>query len=121
MKTVLITPEICKAAESDYEGAIEFRPPLIEERFEYFDKANLDVNERGEVDIKPKDGIKLVRALAPEVKKHLVKVDMKRKSDGEKLSSYEDLAQDPDCMQVVVDLCMLLLQGFKPTKNSKPS
>jgi hypothetical protein len=120
MKTAIITPAICKNPESDYEGTVEFRPPLIEERFEYFDKASLNIDENGNIDLKPKDGIKLVRSLAPELKKHLVKVDITRKSDAEKLTSYEDLAQDPDCMQLIIDLCMFLLQGFKPSKNLKP-
>lgn len=121
MKTAIITPAICKNPESDYEGTVEFRPPLIEERFEYFDMASLELDEKGNIDLKPKEGLKLVRALAPQVKKHLMKVDITRKSDGEKLDCYDDLAQDPDCMQIIIDLCMYLLQGFKPSKNSKPS
>jgi hypothetical protein len=121
MKTAVFTPALCQQPESDYEGTIEFRPPLIEERFSYFDLASLNVDEKGQVEVKPKEGLKLVRVLAPEVKKHIVKIDIKRKSDGEKLETYDDLAQDPDCMQIIIDMCMMLLQGFKPSKNSKPS
>jgi hypothetical protein len=121
MKTAIITPAICKEEASDYEGVIEMRPPLAEERFEYFDISGLKFGADFTVDVKNVNGMGMIRALIPHVKKHIVSVDMKRKSDGYKLDCYEDLSQDPGTVGVVTELAMMLLQGFKPSKNSKPS
>ena len=117
MKTAIVIPKACLEKNSDYEGKIEIRPPLAEERFEYFDLVGVEFNANSEIEVKDKNPIHVLKVLMPKLKDHLVVIDIKRKSDKEVLSSYDDLSQDPGCMAILSELAMMLLSGFKPSKN----
>lgn len=117
MRTAIIVPKACLEESSDYEGKVEIRPPLAEERFEYFDLVGVEFNGSYEMELKDKNPIHVLKLLMPKLKNHLIAIDIKRKSDGECLKSYEDLSQDPGCMAILSELAMMLLSGFKPSKN----
>ena len=117
---VVVTPEACKGEGAKYTGTVEMRPPFIEERWAYLEECGVVPSDDSELEPKAKSEMAMSRALikkmVPKLPAHVVTVDICESSTGAKLQSLDDLKSDPDATGIIMELCAMLLKGFKPGK-----
>jgi len=104
-------PDVCSEKDSGVTGSIEVKVPSLLTRYEYMDKAGMQIDMSGEV--KGGNLIKAVKYLVGVAKDHVVSVDIKT-ADAKHLKSYDDLMFDPTGQGVLQDVAMKLMSGFAP-------
>lgn len=117
MLKTLITPESCKSEDSKFSGTVEMKPPFVEERWSYLEECGLD-SEQSESELDKKDIVKLIiTKMVKHLDKHVLSVAIVHKESGYKYESLDDLKSDPEAVGIVIELCSLLMKGFRPSKN----
>lgn len=114
MKSVKYVPSQCKGDAPEFSGEVEIRLPTFDEKYEYFEASGVEVNEKGEMDIKSTmTKIKLMRGIVKMSAKHYLSVSLKKNATGEEYKSFEDMSVDPDCHPIMIEVGTQLLNGFK--------
>lgn len=102
-------PEACVGEKAQFEGALVIRLPSAEERCDYMAEANINFAEvREGIN---NSALKPMGMLIRKSYDHIVKVDLKKKSDGKKVNSIEDLKYDPDCFGILTEIAGKLMSG----------
>lgn len=115
MKELKYTPAACGEG-GEFSGSLTLRPPTFDERYDALDKLGLKVNQSGEVDVADMNSFKAIRSMVDVSKKYYLSVDMKH-NDGREYKCFDDLANDPDCDAILIEVAMGLSRGFRPGKN----
>lgn len=106
-------PEACTGETALFEGFIEVKAPNFEERYQYIDDSELDVNQVSEEENTQVRGqLRAVRKLVGYSKKHVKKVSIKRKSDSQEFKSFDELSNDPSCDALLIELGTKMATGF---------
>jgi hypothetical protein len=122
MEAVKYVPSRCEGKDSKYSGHIMLVPPGICERYEYLDAIEEhDLDKEDEEDKKKlyRSNMKKIRLSIELSKKHYTSVHIKRKSDGFKYESFDDLSRDPECDGILIEIGGKITAGLPPSKNSK--
>lgn len=109
---ISFTPSVCTDSVNEkgvpvpatFDGTLVIRLPSAEERMEYMSEANINVED-----------LKSLKPMPYMMKKsydHIVKIDLKKKSDGKKISTVDELRFDPDCFGIVTELAGKMMGGF---------
>lgn len=113
MKTVKIVPTVCKGDDATWEGSVTLRLPTFDEKFDYVERLQVHVNEDGTVEGDQSQKLKSVREMVKMSKAHYVECDLKNKSTGELIKSFDDLQYVEDLHSTMVEIAAMLLNGFK--------
>lgn len=114
MKTKTFIPSACTGDEATFEGSIELRFPSFDEKFDYLEGMNVQVEDDGSVGMGgTSDRLKMMRKMVAMSAKHYVSVSLKNKSSGEEFKSFEDMTADGDCHGILIEVASKLLQGLK--------
>ena len=106
-------PEACTGEKALFEGSMEVTAPSFEERYQYIDESELDLNQVSEEDNSQVRGqLRAVRKLVGFSKKHVKSVSIKRKSDGTEFKSFDALSSDPSCDAMLIELGTKMATGF---------
>jgi len=115
VKTVKIVPSLCKAEDSKWSGYVVMRLPTFDEKFDYIESLNVEVDANGEVEASSgtKDRFKQIRKLVSASQKHYVEVCLENKETQEKVSSFDDMQYIDDLHAVMAEIAGKLVDGFK--------
>jgi hypothetical protein len=113
MKTVKIVPAICKLEGSNWEGHVIMRLPSFDEKFEYMESLDIEVNSSGEVDTSKSSRIKQVRKMVALSLPHYAEVNLKNKVTGEHVQSVEEMKYVEELHPTMTELAGSLIGGFK--------
>lgn len=115
MKTVKYVPKDAKGDEKKFEGHVELRMPLFEERLELVEKMGLETDDDGKVKFseEKKSKISFLVGLLKAARPFYVSVNLKRLSDGAVFESYEDLSSDSDCQGIITEVAGVVMNGLK--------
>lgn len=100
-------PEICKGENPQYTGSIVLRLPSSDERIDYLADSGFNLS-----DPRSKENLKATSYLMKKVYDHIVKVDMKRTSDGKKLATLEDLRFEEGLFPTLITMANEIMSGF---------
>jgi len=115
-KEVKFVPKDCEGDAAPFEGCIVLTAPTYFERLEYTELSGVEFDETGKPAMKG-NMIKCLRALVEATKKHYVSVNIKRKSDGLKYETFDDLSVDPACGSMITETAYALLGGMGPSEK----
>lgn len=107
---IVYEPDVCKDPESGVSGHLKVKVPSLLARYEYMDKAGMQIDMKGEV--KGGNLIKAVKYLVGVAKDHLVEIKIKTKE--REISTYDDLLYDGIGQGVLQEVAMKLMSGFAP-------
>ena len=111
MREIEYKPELCSKPESGVTGHIKVKVPSLDAKYEYMEKAGMEIGMDGEV--KPGGNlIKAVRFLVGAAKDHIVEVKLKTK-EGD-LSSYDEMMYDSSGQDILQEVALKLMHGFGP-------
>lgn len=113
MKTIKIVPAICKGENAAWEGCVVLRMPTFDEKFEYVERLQVIVKDDGTVEGDQISKVKSVREMVKMSKAHYVEIDLKSKSTGEIVKSFEEMQYVEDLHSTMVEVAGLMLNGFK--------
>lgn len=116
MKEFKFTPEACKGENAVFSGDIILTAPTFDDRYDYIEKANFEMDENGQI----KAGLSQMPALRKMVKfsqKHYKEVSLINNKTAETYGSFDDLTYDPACDGILIEVAMALMNGFKLGKN----
>lgn len=109
-------PQSCQGENAKFEGHVMVLPPSFPQRFEYIEASGFEIDEKGDI----KTSMKQLKALANMFRlaePHISAVDLKKKSDGTEIKSFEALADDPDCDGINMEIASHMMNGFRLSKN----
>lgn len=113
MKTIKIVPAICKGDDATWEGSVTLRLPTFDEKFEYVSRLQVAVKDDGTVEGDQISKIKSVREMVKMSKEHYVEVDLKSKTNGEIIKSFDEMQYVEELHGTMVEIAGLMLNGFK--------
>ena len=120
MKEIKYEPECCKTADAKVKGYLVLVVPSYPQRMKYLGQIGYKVKD-GKIDFSEGDDQLNAMIQSLEIAKAHYKEIHLEKADGVKIESYEDLEVDPDCEAVMNEVAAQVLQGFRPSPNSKAS
>ena len=112
------TPEACQGKDAQFKGSVKLERPTVSQRYRYISQCGFKTNDKGDVEL-GMDAIGPMAEMIELSEPHYKDVKIERLSDGQKFGSYEDLALDPDCDAILIEVAGKILGGFGPAKNSK--
>lgn len=113
MKTIKLVPAICKGDDATWEGFVVLRLPTFDEKFDYVERMQLAIKEDGTVEGDQLAKLKSVREMVKVSKAHYVEVELKSKSTGEVVKSFDEMQYCEDLHGTMVELAAMILNGFK--------
>jgi hypothetical protein len=114
MKTIKYVPSQAKGENAEFEGYVELRLPLFEEKLAYMEEFGLDVDEDGKVSTGDrKKNMGLLIKMIKVARQHYVSIALKHLPSGVEYKAYEDLSCDPECHGVVTEIAGAVLNGLK--------
>ncbi|NBU34067.1 hypothetical protein EB118_06760 [bacterium] len=113
MKTINITPTICKGDDATWEGSVTLRLPTFDEKFDYIERLQVTVKDDGTVEGDQNQRLKSVREMVRLSKDHYKEVNLKNKKTGEEVKSFEEMQYVEDLHPTMVEISAMLLNGFK--------
>ena len=102
--------------ESAFEGEILLQAPKYVERIAYFKELALLSGKVLDA-ANTEENAERVSKMIDIARKHIVKVNLKRKDDGIVFSSIDDLEFDSDGGDILIQVCAYLLEGARLGKN----
>jgi len=106
-------PEACTGEKALFDGFIEVTPPNFQQRYQYIDDSELNLNQvEGEENSQVRGQLRAVSKLVDYSKKHVKTVSIKRKSDSKEFKSFDDLSNDPSCDAMLIELGTKMATGF---------
>jgi len=102
-------PESCKGEAALFEGSLVIRMPTADERCDYLAEANINFE-----DLKVAGGTAYLKPVASMMRssyEHIVKIDLKKKADGKKITTVDDLKYDNDCFGILSELATKMTNG----------
>ncbi len=112
MKTVSFTPKACQGEGATFEGTVSLRLPTFDEKYEYLEKMEVEVDEEGKVELKKGSNLKKVRQMVAMSSGHYVAVALKKKASGEEFKSFADLSVDADAEEILIEIGLKVISGF---------
>ena len=114
-KIVKLIPDSVNADSVINEGYAMVSMPSAQQRFDYLAECGFETDETGKVKA---DGraFKAISKVLGFAKAHIKEVNFKAK-DGRVFKNYEDLDYDMDGNQILVELSMKIINGFRPSPN----
>lgn len=117
MKTVKYVPKACKGDSPVFTGEVELRLPTFDEKFDLLDAAGVEIGDDGKVELSGSKRIKIIRQLVRLTKDYYVAVSLKRLDDESELKSYDDLQCDSDAHEILGEVALEIMHGFKLGKK----
>jgi hypothetical protein len=120
---ITFTPAICQGEGAEYEGTVTIRMPNYDERLGLYDAVGYDDGDDGEMTDadRRKKNLALMRSIARQSVNFVVAVDVTRKEDGFKFTSWDDCHADSDLNAVVAEVSHRLVGKHKLGNGSKAS
>lgn len=101
MKQIIYKPE------KDFEGEIVIGLPSVRQRMMYFKEISTSLDARGKLKAnKEKDSLKLMQKSFDILEKHIVSVDIKHIESGQEFKSFNDMADDSLCDELILTNCI---------------
>jgi len=118
---LVYTPKVCKKSVDDdgkehpptFEGTVKVKLPSFDERFQYLDESQFNVDDDGDVKTSKMDQLKSVRKLVSLSVPHYVEVNLKHKESGKEYKTFDDLTYDSKCDRILTDIAVQMVSGFK--------
>ena len=108
-------PSQAKGEKAKFKGYVTLKPSTYDERLGIAEECNVEVNEEtGEISFK-RGGIKALRKLASISRDFYCSVELENLEDGTKYKTFEDLAIDPDCNGIIMEVAGKVFGGIRPT------
>lgn len=111
-------PKACRGDKAKFQGSILLRVPTFDEKYQYIEESGFELEDDGTVRASIKQ-IGALRKIAKLAEKHCLKVTLEKLDDKKKISSYQEMTEDPDCEALILELATGLLNQFKPGNESK--
>lgn len=119
MANVKFVPK-CLDENHELTGELTIKAPTFTERLKYIEEAKIQFGATtGEADLMS-NNVHSMRVLVERAKEHVVAVDLKAKDGSGEIKSYDEMLDDNRCDGILTELGLVLMQGFRPSKNSKP-
>ena len=120
MEKIEFIPKACIDVEGQpakLKGFVVLSTPGFDERYELLDEVGLKIDPvTGEVDAASLASIKTIRKMVTASKKYYLEVRLE-KMNGEKVTSFEQMAMDPEFDAVLIEIGMNISKGFRPAKD----
>lgn len=100
-----------------FDGHVEIDMPSNSQRLSMMYELNIEFDEKGNVNLKGAGALKIMVGLFKALKTRLIVVNI-QKGDI-KYKNYEDLDNDPECQDMMTEMCNALLEGIKLGKKQK--
>lgn len=117
MKEIEVTPQACKKEGAIFEGSVKIKIPTAVQRYKYMADINFQNVNGGDIDAITSNQLLAVSKMIELSVPHYAEVNIKYKDGSGSFKSYEDLASDPSCDEILVEVAGMVLNGFKPSKN----
>jgi len=111
------TPKACQGDDATLSGSVTIKLPSVIQKYDYIDKCGLNVSAEGEVNMASLNTIRFIKTLIELSEDHYVKIDLKKKSNGASVTTWDDLIHDPECAPVANEVATALIGGFRPSGN----
>ena len=106
--------------EPMFTGSVELKAAKYEDRMDYLQQISMDF-EDGKADLLPANSVKRLKNMIAIAKKHIIKIDLKRKSDGYEFNDVEQLEYDGDGGLLLLQIANEIAQGFTLGEHVKKS
>jgi hypothetical protein len=96
-------------------GHLIIRKPTFDEKYLYLAESGLQLDDSGQPqEVKgAKERIEFIRRVVALSKEHYVEVDLTVDATGEKLASFDDIEFNGDCDELLIEVGMQVMGGFK--------
>ncbi len=115
MSAIKYVPKEAQGAKAKFEGHIELTAPSFDQRFQYIEECNFEVNDKGEIS-ESMNQLGSLRKMVSLTQHHYKSVALKSKN-GKEYKSFEDLSFDPDCNTMMIEVASFVMNGFTPGKK----
>lgn len=102
------------------EGTVTLRVPSFLERMEYVENCQFKVDKDGNVTTGA-DAVRALRKMVEYSEKHYAKIALVVKDTGEKITTFQEMIHNSLCDDLIKEVATVLMNGIRPSKNSKPS
>ena len=122
MADIIYSPKCLSEKGSELTGTVTLRVPTFQERMKYIEEAKVDLNQNNEdgATVAAKNAAS-TRVLVDLAKAHVKAVNIKEKDGNLDFKTFDELCEDNRCDPIIMEIAWLMVQGFRPGKNSKPS
>jgi len=104
-------PEACRGKKAKYSGTITLLCPTFNERYQYIDDSGFDLDAKEE-DADTMKQMRSLRKLVGMSEKHYVAVDIKTKDGNTQHTSFAEMANDPGCDAILIEIGSKMVSGF---------
>lgn len=104
-------PTACKEGGS-FEGSITLKMMPYAERLRTIARCKFELTAEG-LKEKKSESLEAIASLIEAVSKYIVKVEIKHIESGKVFSSYDEMSFDPICDEILMELGMQFMSGFK--------
>lgn len=123
MADIVYSPKCLDDKKAELVGTLTIRVPTFQERLKYVEEAKVDLTQRegdDPVTVAARNTAS-TRVLVDLSKQHYKSIDLKEKNGDLVFKSFDEMCEDNRCDPILMEIAWLIVQGFRPAKNSKPS
>ena len=114
MNNIEYVPSAAKGKSAKFKGSVVLRTPSIMDRYRLMGMANLqNVNGSLTVSENTSGQLHYITKMIEESKPFYQKVDLEHIPSKKKFKSFDELAHDPNCDNIVIEIASNLVNGFR--------
>lgn len=111
-----VIPDAAKGEKAKFDGYIELTAPTFDQRYRYIEACGFETDEKNEIVVNMKQ-LGAIRKMVSQSEQHYKTVKLTKKKNGQEYKSFNDLAVDPDCDPILLEVAGIVMRGFTPSKN----